>query len=161
MFKRIVIALIVLIFTVTSVHADTTVKFSPQGGIGKSYQMYRDANQTSRWPCIPSRSRDRPTRSSLPTARGECAGYSGHNGATENKRVKRWPVRAYPAPCPSGGSIHHSLSLWTASSGHGQLQHQQRRRRPQQRGHAVHHGQKVIDSLPASSTGCGKRKQVQ
>ena len=44
MFKRIIIALIVLIFTVTSVHADTTVKFSPQGGIGqKLVRIYRGA----------------------------------------------------------------------------------------------------------------------
>jgi mitochondrial cardiolipin hydrolase len=44
MFKKIVIALIVLIFTVTSVHAATTVKFSPEGGIGqKLVRMYRGA----------------------------------------------------------------------------------------------------------------------
>ena len=44
MFKQIAIALMVLIFTVTSVHADTTVKFSPEGGIGqKLVRMYRDA----------------------------------------------------------------------------------------------------------------------
>jgi len=44
MFKQIVIALMVLIFTVTSVHADTTVKFSPDGGIGnKLVKMYRGA----------------------------------------------------------------------------------------------------------------------
>ncbi len=49
MFKRIVIALIVLIFTVTSVHADTTVKFSPQGGIGqKLVRMYRGAKSDIR-----------------------------------------------------------------------------------------------------------------
>jgi mitochondrial cardiolipin hydrolase len=44
MFKQIVIALMVLIFTVTSVHAATTVKFSPQGGIGpKLVRMYQGA----------------------------------------------------------------------------------------------------------------------
>jgi phosphatidylserine/phosphatidylglycerophosphate/cardiolipin synthase-like enzyme len=44
MFKQIAIALMVLIFTATSVHADTTVKFSPEGGIGqKLVQMYRGA----------------------------------------------------------------------------------------------------------------------
>jgi phosphatidylserine/phosphatidylglycerophosphate/cardiolipin synthase-like enzyme len=57
MFKRMVrqahhkiaIALMVLIFTVTSVHADTTVKFSPQGGIGKTLvKMYQGAKSDIR-----------------------------------------------------------------------------------------------------------------
>ena len=49
MFKQIVIALIVLIFTVTSVHADTKVLFSPQGGIGqKLVRMYRGAKSDIR-----------------------------------------------------------------------------------------------------------------
>ena len=44
MFKRIEVAVIVLCLAVLPVHADTTVLFSPQGGISKSLvKMYRGA----------------------------------------------------------------------------------------------------------------------